>query len=131
MASAQEPTVNLTPLIDVVLIILVFFIATASLTPFWGVEIERGLMSEADIQDNNSMRIALNSSGTIHFADRELSFDELTALLHKKIKHNPQLAVVIDADKRADVASLLAVIDAARNAGARHVSLGVNHTINE
>lgn len=122
-ATADEPSINLTPLLDVVLIVLVFFIATASFIPPHGVDIRPAASERATLRDENSVRIALTSDGRIHFNDAYHTPQSLVQAL-SELPGQSGLAVIIDADRNARVDALLDLIGRLQTAGVSDISLG-------
>lgn len=121
----REPdndTVNLTPLIDIVLIILIFFIMTATFDKMSGVEIERATADSA--ASVVGVRIRLTENRLIYWDAVRMSIAELSVRLKARLADEPDLSVIIEADRRADVETLLNVIDLVRDAGAERVLLG-------
>lgn len=137
--AVDEPDINLMPLIDVVLIVLIFFITTTSFIPPYGVNIERPVADSASHQNENSVRIALTADNAVIFGGVRYTPDTLADALSQQWQQREQereqqrgqqraahreMTVVVDADRRASVAVLLEVINRLQAIGIEHISLG-------
>ena len=120
----DEPDINLMPLIDVVLIVLIFFITTTSFIPPLGVDIERVTAEQVTRQSENSARIVLTADNTVIFNGARYTPAALADVLAALRADRPQLSVVIAADQRARAATLLNMIDRLRKIGVEHIALG-------
>ena len=116
--------VNLTPLIDIVLIILIFFMVTASFDTLLNVEIDPAAVSDAVPLNEDGAYIALSGDGSIYLDGQRLALGDLRERLRSRLDRKPDTLIIIGADARTGVAALLKVINAAHGAGARRISLG-------
>ncbi len=119
----SESEVNLTPMLDVVFIMLIFFIVTASFVKESGIEISRPGASTAVRKERGNILVAITANDQIWMNRRQVDPRALRANLERMHAENPQGAVVIQADKDAKTGLLVKVMDAARSAGVRNVSL--------
>ena len=122
----SESEVNLTPMLDVVFIMLIFFIVTASFVKESGIEISRPGASTAVRKEKGNILIAISSNDQIWMNRRQVDPRALRANIERAHAENPQGAVVIQADKAAKTGLLVQVMDAARQAGVKDVSLAAD-----
>jgi len=122
----SESEVNLTPMLDVVFIMLIFFIVTASFVKESGIEISRPGASTAVRKEKGNILIAISSNDQIWMNRRQVDPRALRANIERAHAENPQGAVVIQADKAAKTGLLVQVMDAARSAGVKNVSLAAD-----
>ena len=115
--------VNLTPMLDVVFIMLIFFIVTASFVKESGIEISRPGASTAVRKEKGNILIAISANDQIWMNRRQVDPRALRANIERAHAENPQGAVIIQADKEAKTGLLVKVMDAARAAGVKSVSL--------
>jgi biopolymer transport protein ExbD len=118
--------VNLTPMLDVVFIMLIFFIVTASFVKESGIEISRPGASTAVRKERGNILIAISANDQIWMNRRQVDPRALRANIERAHAENPQGAVVIQADKAAKTGLLVQVMDAARSAGVKDVSLAAD-----
>ena len=122
----SESEVNLTPMLDVVFIMLIFFIVTASFVKESGIEISRPGASTAVRKEKGNILIAISANDQIWMNRRQVDPRALRANIERAHAENPQGAVVIQADKAAKTGLLVQVMDAARSAGVKDVSLAAD-----
>lgn len=114
-ASAEdEGAVDLTPMLDVVFIMLIFFIVTATFIKESGVEVNRPDANTSDQKDNTTVLIAINPDNSIWIDKRRVDIRSVRANIERLHAENPEGGVVIQADELASVKTFTAVLDAAR-----------------
>ena len=121
-----ESEVNLTPMLDVVFIMLIFFIVTASFVKESGIDISRPGASTAVRKERGNILIAITANDQIWMNRRQVDPRALRANVERMHAENPQGSVVIQADKQAKAGLLVKVMDAARAAGVKSVSLAAD-----
>ena len=119
----DEASIDLTPMLDVVFIMLIFFIVTASFTKEAGVDIERQYAASAEKQDTGNILIAITDTGQVWIDRRQIDVRAIRANVERLHAENPQGAVVVQADKDSKNGVLVQVLDAVRLAGVENVSL--------
>jgi biopolymer transport protein ExbD len=113
----EETEINLTPMLDVVFIMLIFFIVTASFVKEAGIDVDRPDAATAVSKQNASILIAISSKNEIWIDRRKVNAQGVRAHIERLRAENPEGAVVIQADKDSHAEALLAVMDAARETG--------------
>ena len=121
-----ESEVNLTPMLDVVFIMLIFFIVTASFVKESGIDITRPGASTAVRKERGNILIAITANDQIWMNRRQVDPRALRANVERMHAENPQGSVVIQADVQAKAGLLVKVMDAARSAGVKSVSLAAD-----
>ena len=122
-AVAEEEDINLTPMLDVVFILLIFFIVTANFIKEPGLEVNRPDAETSSIQENAAILIAIGATGDIWIDGRRVDFRQVKANITKLLADNPLGSVVIQADERATADKIIAVMDQSREAGVYAISL--------
>ena len=122
----SESEVNLTPMLDVVFIMLIFFIVTASFVKESGIEISRPGASTATRKERGNILIAISANDQIWTNRRQVDPRALRANIERMHAENPQGSVIIQADVNAKTGLLVKVMDAARSAGVKSVSLAAD-----
>ena len=117
----DEP--NITPMLDVVFILLIFFIVTANFIKEPGLEINRPDSETAEVTENAAILIAIGSAGEIYMDGRRIDVRQVKANVVKLLADNPQGSVVIQADEKAMADTIIKVMDGAREAGVNAISL--------
>ena len=122
-AVAEEDDINITPMLDVVFILLIFFIVTANFIKEPGLEVNRPDAETSSIQENAAILIAIGATGDIWIDGRRIDVRQVKANITKLLADNPQGTVVIQADERATADKIIAVMDQSREAGVYAISL--------
>ena len=120
---SEESEVNMTPMLDVVFIMLIFFIVTASFVKEAGVDVNRPPALTAIAKDKGNILIAITESGQIWIDRRQVDPRSLRASIERLHGENPQGAIVIQADKNSQNHLLVAVMDAAKAAGVNQIAI--------
>ena len=121
--SVEESEVNLTPMLDVVFIMLIFFIVTASFVKESGIDVNRPDAATAEKKERGNILVAISQNNQIWVDKRQVDPRALRANIERLHAENPQGAVVIQADKESKNGLLVQVMDAARLAGVYNVSI--------
>jgi biopolymer transport protein ExbD len=119
----DEEEVNLTPMLDVVFIMLIFFIVTASFVKESGMEISRPDAATAVKKERGNILIAITPTGQIWIDRRQVDVRSVRANIERLHAENPQGAVVIQADRESKNGLLVEVMDAAKLAGVESISI--------
>ena len=119
----DESEVNLTPMLDVVFIMLIFFIVTASFVKEAGIDVSRPPAATAERKERGNIMVAITANDQIWIDRRQVDPRALRANIERLHAENPQGSVVILADKQSKNGLLVQVMDAARLAGVKNVSL--------
>ena len=119
----DESEVNLTPMLDVVFIMLIFFIVTASFVKEAGIDITRPPAATAERKERGNILVAITENDQIWVDRRQVDPRALRANIERLHAENPQGSVVIQADQNSKNGLLVQVMDAARLAGVNSVAL--------
>jgi biopolymer transport protein ExbD len=122
-ASSTSAEVDLTPMLDVVFIMLIFFIVTASFVKEAGVDVTRPPAETAESKDKGNILIAITESGQIWIDRRQVDGNSLQAHIERLHGENPQGAIVVQADKNSQNSLLVQVMDAAQAAGVTQIAI--------
>ena len=126
-ASEEDNEINLTPMLDVVFIMLIFFIVTASFIKESGLDVNRPDAPTANVVDDANILIAIGENNQIWMDRRRIDPRAVRANIERLHAENPKGSVVIQADKKSNNETLGIVMDAARAAGVDNVSLAANN----
>lgn len=121
--SGSVAEINMTPLIDMVFILLIFFIVTTSFVNETGVDVNRPSAETAVKKELANIMVAITSSGQINIGGRVVDRRAVRANIERLHAENPEGSVIIIADKDAKTGLLIEVMDQARLAGIANVSI--------
>jgi len=119
----EEAEINLTPMLDVVFIMLIFFIVTASFVKESGLDVNRPDAPTAVKKESANILVAIGASNEIWISGRRIDPRAVRANIERMHAENPEGAVIIQADKKAFTETLVLVMDSARQAGVFNVSI--------
>src|SRR5690606_4438442 len=120
----EEPqAIDLTPMLDVVFIMLIFFIVTATFIKEAGTEIVRPDAATGDSKPNATILVAIGEDNEIWVDKKKIDPRNLTKVIERMRADNPNGAVAIQADTKARIEFVLEVANAAREAGITDVSV--------
>ena len=122
-AEAEDGAIDITPMIDIVFIMLIFFIVTASFIKESGVEVNRPGAVKAERKERASILIAIDENDQVWVDKRPIDIQAVRANIERLRAENPEGGVVIQADIESKNGVLVKVMDAARLAGVEDVSL--------
>jgi biopolymer transport protein ExbD len=120
----EENEINLTPMLDVVFIMLIFFIVTASFIKEAGLDVNRpdAPVTEAKPEDSNIL-VMITANNEIWIDRRLIDPRAVRANIERLHAENPDGSVVIQPNKKSTNKMLVTVMDAARQAGVYSISL--------
>jgi biopolymer transport protein ExbD len=122
-AEEEETEINLTPMLDVVFIMLIFFIVTASFVKEAGIEVDRPEASEVVAKPKANILVAISAKNEIWIDGKNIDPRAVKDAFERSLAENPEGSVVIQADKNAYTESVVLVADAARQAKIARVSI--------
>jgi biopolymer transport protein ExbD len=122
----EENEINLTPMLDVVFIMLIFFIVTASFIKEAGIDVNRPDAPTAERQEDANILIAISANDEIWIDRRLIDPRAVRANIERLHAENPKGSVVIQADKQSTNEALVTVMDASRAAGVYNISIAAN-----
>ncbi|MGH1344578.1 MAG: ExbD/TolR family protein [Nannocystales bacterium] len=116
---------NITPLIDIVFILLIFFVVTTTFVHELGLPIERPDSSTATEQPHDVVRVAVSRQGEVTVDAQPTSPWRVEAEVRARLREHADASVIVIADKGSTAEVIVDAIDACRRAGADGVALGV------
>ncbi len=123
----EDQEINITPMLDVVFIMLIFFIVTASFVKEAGIDVNKPEGQTAQAKEKANILIAIDSEGAIWIDRRQVDPRAVRANIERLHAENPQGTVVIQADRDARTGALVQVMDAARQAGVYDVAIAADN----
>jgi biopolymer transport protein ExbD len=122
-AYREDEGINITPMLDVVFIMLIFFIVSASFTRETGVSIDRPAAEEAVALQNAAILIGIRPNDDIWMAGQRVELVEVRHMTERARAENPEGSVVIVADKGSQIGTVTRVLDQLRLAGVEGVAV--------
>jgi len=120
----SEPAeINLAPMIDILFILLIFFLVTTSFVRESGIQVERPSAASARPAEASSIMLAIRADGEIWLDRQAVDLRRLKQALARLHALTPDAPVVIQADRKADVGLLVQVMDQVRLAGIHDIAI--------
>jgi biopolymer transport protein ExbD len=124
-ADAPITGINVTPLVDIVLVVLIIFMATAPMIARRAIKVEVPKVSKSDKAATDALAIALDGKRELTLAGKKVSLDELKTALKIAAAANPDQALTLSADKTIPYGEVAELLDAVRSSGLKKVGLEV------
>jgi biopolymer transport protein ExbD len=120
---SKSAEIDLTPMMDVVFIMLIFFIVTTSFIKEAGVEVDRPMAATSQRQEQATIMVAVTENGEIWIDRRRVDLRAVRANIERLRAENPKGPVVIQADRASRSGVLVEVLDQVRLAGVNNVAV--------
>jgi biopolymer transport protein ExbD len=125
----EEAEINMTPMLDMVFILLIFFIVTTSFVHPTGISVSRPSNAPTQTKKQNKViLIQIGNNGSITMDGRTVDPSAVEANVEREMATKPNATVVVVSGKQSHAGNLVTVIDQARRAGAKKVSIASTHS---
>jgi biopolymer transport protein ExbD len=122
-AGKRGVELNMAPLIDMIFILLIFFLVTTSFVQETGLDIDKPSAATAVVRESADLVIGITRENRIFMGRREIDADRLGLAVERAITEKPEAEVLIVADTQSATGTVIEVMDACRLAGARAISM--------
>ena len=122
----DEIDLNITPMLDIVFIILIFFVVSTSFVKESGVDVSRPSANTAERKERGNIMIGITADNAVWIDRRQVDIRAVRANIERLHAENPEGAVVIQADRDARTGVLVQIIDQSRLAGVSNVSIAAS-----
>ena len=119
----DESAIDITPMLDIVFIMLIFFVVTTSFVKESGIDVNRPSASTAERKETGSILVAISMDNNVWIDKRRVDPDAIRPNIERLHAENPEGAVVIQADKASTSGLLVKVMDQIRLAGVTNISI--------
>ncbi|MGB5325977.1 MAG: biopolymer transporter ExbD [Pseudomonadales bacterium] len=126
LAEDEESSIDITPMLDVVFIMLIFFIVTATFVKESGIDVDKPSAATVVVQEKASILVAIDADNNVWVNRRQTDIRALRAIIERLHAENPKGKLVIQADKESINDMLVQVMDAARQAGVYDIALSAD-----
>ncbi len=119
---------NMAPLIDMIFILLIFFLVTTSFVKESGVEVERPIASTASVKEKTSLLIGVTKEGLIYIEGKPIDIRSVRGYMTRFLARTPEGSVVIVADKDSRTGTVIRVLDECKMAGVKNISVAARRS---
>ncbi|PIE74805.1 MAG: biopolymer transporter ExbD [Deltaproteobacteria bacterium] len=125
-SNRKDAEINISPLIDLVFLLLIFFMVTTSFVKETGVDVERPSAATATVSEKGNIMIAVTKDGGVFFDRKPIDIRSIRALVTRSLVENPGAQVIIVADKISHTGKVINVMDECKLAGAEKISIAAS-----
>jgi biopolymer transport protein ExbD len=125
-AHAEDAEINITPMLDIVFIMLIFFIVTTSFTKETGATIVKPQAAQAQALRNGTILIGVKPNDDIWMSKRLIEMREVRQMVERAKAENPEGSVVIVADRGSRIGTVTQVMDQVRLAGVEGIAISAD-----
>jgi biopolymer transport protein ExbD len=122
-SAEDESTIDISPLIDCIFILLIFFIVTTTFVEETGIEVDKPQAASAGDLEKQSVMIAVTADGAIVYGGKAIGISGVQPLVRRFVEKEPTTPVIIQVDEKAPSGLFVRVIDEAKLGGAQKVSV--------
>jgi biopolymer transport protein ExbD len=119
----EQAEINMTPMIDMVFILLIFFIVTTSFVKESGIEVNRPNAQTSERKEQGNILVAISKNGEIWIDKRHIDVNAVRANVQRMHIENPEGTVIIQADQSSETGTLIKVMDQIRLAGITQIAI--------
>lgn len=123
---SSHAEINISPLIDLVFLLLIFFMVTTSFVKETGVNVNRPSASTVEVSENAGILIAVSKAGEIFFDRKKTDIRSIRSHVARSLAENPKAQVVIVADTESHTGLLVKIIDECKLSGAENISIAAS-----
>jgi biopolymer transport protein ExbD len=119
----EDAAIDISPLIDCIFILLIFFIVTTTFVEETGVEVDKPQAASASDLEKQSVMIAVTADGNIVYGGKGIGVSGVQPLVRRFVEKEADTPVIVQADEKAPAGLMVKVIDEAKLGGAMKVSI--------
>lgn len=119
----SEVNINMGPLVDMVFLLLIFFVVTTSFVKETGIDVHRSTAATAEMKERGNIMLGISADGQVYMEGKRIDVRSVRALIERALAEDPDSGVVIVADKDSNTGIVVQAMDQCRLGGAMNVSL--------
>jgi len=120
----RRTTINITPLIDVLFILLIFFMVSSSFIEQPGMKLELPTIKSKEVARVENLVMHISQDGVIFLAEKEVDFDNLGPEIEAMIPNIEEKTLVLKADKATEHGLIVRIMDIAKRSGLTKIVIG-------
>jgi biopolymer transport protein ExbD len=117
--------INVTPLVDITLVLLIIFMVTASFIVAPAVKVELPQMSKAEEPPPRSLHFLVDAGGAYYLNDKKIDEANLLPTIQKEVAANAEVQVLVSADKKVSYGDVIHLLDLVRSGGVKKFAISV------
>ncbi len=120
----RRTTINITPLIDVLFILLIFFMVSSSFIEQPGMKLELPTIQSKEVERVENLVLTISEEGDIYLAENKVTLDELGPAIEAMIPNIQEKTLVLKADKKTQHGLIVEIMDIAKRSGLTKIVIG-------
>ncbi|GLQ32718.1 ExbD/TolR family protein [Litoribrevibacter albus] len=125
----DDSNIDMTPMLDIVFIMLIFFIVSTTFVKESGVDINRPASSTAQQQDSSGVRLAVTADGLVWLEGKQTDIRMIRPKLERMKVEQPDIAVLLQADEDTKTGVLIRVMDQVKLAGIEQLAVATKNAV--
>ena len=126
-SALEEASVDMSPMIDMTFLLLIFFIVNMNFTKETGIEVKRPTAATGEAKTGDVIMVGISSAGTIHMNGKRIDLSNVRPTISQARNKTPKAALVVVADEAVRTGLLTRVIDECKLAGAEDISIATGN----
>ena len=127
----SEVNINMGPLVDMVFLLLIFFVVTTSFVKETGIDVHRSTAATAEMNERGNIMLSISADGQVYMEGKRRDVRSVRAFIERALAEDPDSGVVIVADKDSNTGIVVQAMDQCRLGGAMNVSLAAKREAGE
>ena len=127
----SEVNINMGPLVDMVFLLLIFFVVTTSFVKETGIDVHRSTAATAEMKERGNIMLSISADGQVYMEGKRIDVRSVRAFIERALAEDPDSGVVIVADKDSNTGIVVQAMDQCRLGGAMNVSLAAKRETGE
>ena len=127
----SEVNINMGPLVDMVFLLLIFFVVTTSFVKETGIDVHRSTAATAEMKERGNIMLSISADGQVYMEGKRIDVRSVRAFIERALAEDPDSGVVIVADKDSNTGIVVQAMDQCRLGGAMNVSLAAKRETSE
>jgi len=121
--NAGKPEISMAPLIDVVFLLLIFFMVTTVFPENRGIAIQQPDAKSSERLPAEKITFLLTNENIVFYKDKEVSFSDVKRIVEQQLALSANTAILLKIDKLANAQSIISTMDACKEAGAQRIGI--------
>jgi biopolymer transport protein ExbD len=122
--SRRKPEMQLAPLIDMVFLLLIFFMVATIFPDDTGIEVQKPQSATSNKMPKEHLLFLISKTGEVWFSGHKVDLNQVSKIVESELEIQPGVMILVDADKKAETDYLIRFLDEARKGGARNLAIG-------
>lgn len=120
----ESVDINITPLIDIVFLLLIFFMISTTFAESHAIKVKLPAAGTSTVESSvKDITVSIKEDGGVFFEDKEISIPVLKQKMEDGLKSNPKIALIVRADKKVEHGKVVGVLDIAKRTGIQKIAV--------